>query len=158
DSYRGYVKWTDGAGHWGGFNTRCNKFYEPAMVHMVRENEKADSFEATDMFGLFGSREFRNLISPYMGGGLGTNFKTDRYRPADEITLSNDTIWPWSAAKHLGVQGVPAPGTDPADYWSTFGDTILDDTWRAFREPLVYDILSKLERDKGLLRGHMIGE
>lgn len=159
DSYRGYVKWTDGASHWGAPNTRCNKFYEPAMVHMVRENDSADSFTATSMFSfLLGSREFRNLISPYIRKGMGDNVKTDRYRPADEMTLTNDTVWPWSTAKHLGVQGVPPPGTHEANYWAVWGTKILNNTWRAFREPLVYDLLSKIERDKGLLRGHLICE
>jgi hypothetical protein len=72
--------------------------------------------------------------------------------------VSDDTIWPWSTAKHLGVQGVPATGTDSADYDDVYLDQILNDTWRRFREPLVYDLLAKLERDKGFLRGHLIGE
>ena len=158
DSYRGHITWTNGATHWGAFNTRCNKFYEPAMVHMVRENSSADSFTATSMFGLFGSREFRNLLSPYIKGGMGDDPKTNRYRPADEMTLTNDTIWPWSAAKHLGIQGVPPPGTNTGGYWNAYGNQILNDTWRSFREPLSYDMLSKMERDKGLLRGHLVGE
>jgi hypothetical protein len=158
DSYRAHVKWTDGATHWGAYNTRANKFYEPAMVHMTREKDKDDTFTATSMFGLLGSREFRNLISPYIQGNLGDDPKTNRYRPADEITLTNDTIWPWSTAKHLGVQGVPPSGTSTANYWRVYGNQILNDTWRSFREPLVYDLLSKVERDQGLLRGHLIGE
>lgn len=159
DSYRAYVQWTDGASHWGAYNTRCNKFYEPAMVHMVRENSSADSFTATSLFSfLFGSREFRDLVSPNVQGGMGNDPKIHRYRPADEMTLTNATIWPWSAAKHLGVQGVPPAGTVVADYWSDYGDQILNDTWRSYREPLMYDLLSKIERDKGLLRGHLIGE
>lgn len=158
ESFRGHIDWAGGDTHWGAYNTRCNKFYEPAMVHFVRETDKADSFTVTSLFGLLGSREFRNLVSPHIVGGMGNDPKAHRYRPADEMTLNLATVWPWSAAKHLGVQGVPPTGTDIYDYWDDYGDQVQDDTWRAFREPLMYDLLSKIERDKGLLRGHLIAE
>jgi hypothetical protein len=89
---------------------------------------------------------------------MGDDPKTNHYRPADEITLSNATVWPWSTVKHLGIQGVPPTGTDIADYLDAYEDTILNETWREFRKPIVYDLLAKFERDKGLLRGHMVGE
>src|SRR5207248_8167176 len=45
-----------------------------------------------------------------------------------------------------------------ANYEFVFQNQIRNDTWRVVREPLVYDLLSSLERNQGVLRGHLIGE
>ncbi len=159
DSYRAHVKWTSTAGHWGAHDVENKKFYEAGMVHLVYESDTKNTFLASAMYpGLFGPGVYRTLVSSRILGGTGADPKTNRYRAADEITLSDRTIWPWSEAKHLGVQGVPAPATTLPNYWRVHGNQVLNDTWRNFREALVYDLLSKLESNEGLLRGHLIGE
>jgi hypothetical protein len=158
DSYRAHIKWTSTAGHWGAYDVQNMKFYEPGMVHFVYEKEDNNSFQPTDFYGIFRRGVYRELIAAFVDGGMGADPKTNRYLAASEVSVSTDTIWPWSTAKHLGVQGVPAPGTTLVRYRTVYQNQILDDTWRRFREPLVYDLLAKLERDKGMLRGHLIGE
>ena len=158
DSYRAHIKWTSTAGHWGAYDVQNMKFYEAGMVHFVYEKDDNNTFPISEFYGFFSRGVYRDLISAFVAGGLGADPKTNRYLPASEISVSDDTIWPWSTAKHLGVQGVPAAGTDSVDYNDVYLDQILNDTWRRFREPLVYDLLAKLERDKGFLRGHLIGE
>ena len=158
DSYRAHVKWTSTAGNWGAHDVASKKFYEPGMIHFVYEKENNNTFKPTDLYGFFKRGEYRDLISAFIIGGMGADPKTQRYRAASEMTVSDDTIWPWSTAKHLGVQGVPPPGTTLASYRIAYRNQILDDTWRKFREALVRDLLGKLERDKGMLRGHLVGE
>ncbi|HEY3738725.1 MAG TPA: peptidoglycan-binding domain-containing protein, partial [Bryobacteraceae bacterium] len=158
DSYRAHIKWTETAGNWGSHEVANKKFYEPGMVHFVYEKENGNDFTATDFYGFFRRGAYRDLISAFVAGGQGADPKTMRYRASSEITVSDDTIWPWSTAKHLGVQGVPPPATTLANYRTAYQNQILNDTWRNFREPLVYDLLAKIERDKGILRGHMVGE
>lgn len=156
DSYRAHVQWA-AAHHWGAFDTQCATFYEAGMVHLVQEGV-GNSYRATQIFPAPGGEgRYRTLVSGQIAGGMGTG-KTDRYRPAAEITLTDNFIWPWSAARHLGVHGVPPAGTALANYLSAYRNRIFNDTWRKFREPLVYVLLSTIERDKGLLRGHMVGE
>ena len=138
-----YVKWTETAGHWGGYEVQNKKFYEPGMVHFVYEKENGNAFTATGRFyGFFRRGEYRDLISAFVVGGQGADPKTQRYRAASEIAVSDNTIWPWSTAKHLGVQGAPGPATDLADYETEYEDQILNDTWRKFREPLMYTTYS----------------
>ena len=157
DAYRAHVQWAP-AHHWGAYDVQNLKFYEPGMVHIVQEGDGA-SIRATAAYpGAAGVSSYKDLIAAFVTGGMGTNAKTDRYRPKSELLLTDDTIWPWSTAPHLGVQGVPATGTTLARYESAYQNQVRNDTWRRFREPLVYDLLGKLERDQGLLRGHLIGE
>jgi hypothetical protein len=157
DSYRAHVQWAP-AHHWGAYDVQNLKFYEPGMVHIVQEGNGTSIRATTAYPGSSGANAYKDLIAAFVSGGMGTDVKTHRYRPKSEILLTDDTIWPWSTARHLGVQAVPAPGTTLASYESTFQDQIRDDTWRSYREPLVYDLIGKLEQDHGLLRGHLIGE
>jgi hypothetical protein len=157
DSYRAHVQWAN-VNHWGAYDVQSNRFYEPGMVHMVQEGNNND-FRATQIYsGASGVTAWRKVVSGQITGGMGNNLKADRYRPASEMTLTDDTIWPWSTAKHLGVQAVPAAGTTLARYELVFQNQIREDTWRVYRLPLVLDLLSAIERDHGLLRGHLVGE
>lgn len=157
DSYRAHIQWSP-TPHWPAYANANSAFYEPGMVHFVQEGA-GTSTRATALYPIgAGVTNWRTVVSSKIIGTMGINAKTDHYRPAAEMTLTDDTIWPWSAAVHLGVQAVPATGTTLANYELVFQNKIRNDTWRAFREPLVIDVIGMLERNQGVLRGHLVGE
>ena len=162
ESYRAHIQWANGH-HWGVYDPRSAKFYEPGMVHFIRETTGACSFRPSGLFPTAAAvANYRTIVSNAITAPgtvtLGLNAKSDGYRPAAEMTLNNNFIWPWSAARHLGVQGVPPPATTLANYKSAYGPQIQNDTWYSFYEPLVASLLSAIEGAHGLLRGHLIAE
>jgi len=157
DSLRGHVQWTTPT-NWGTHDVRVRDFYEPAMVHFAQEETSA-SIRPTALYaGRSGTNAYKDLIAGYVTGTMGQNPKTDHYRPKSEMELSDDYLWPWTTAKHLGVQFVPPTGTAVGGYWAAFWDTIDGETWSPFCDPLAYDMLAKFELANAALRGHLIGE
>ena len=157
DSYRAHIQWSP-TPHWGSYDSQCAAFYVPGMVHLIQEGA-GTSTKATTLYPIgAGVTNWRTVVSGSVIGTMGANPKTDAYRPAAEMTLTDDTIWPWSTAVHLGVQAVPPAGTTLGGYEGAFQNKIRNDTWRAFREPLSIDVIGMLERNQGVLRGHLIGE
>jgi hypothetical protein len=154
DSYRAHVRWAAGS-NWGAYDGQAATFFEAGMVHLVQEGGGND-FRATQLF-TGGLNAYKAIVTANVTGGMG-NSKPNGYRDAAEITFTDNFVWPWSSARHLGVEGVPPPGTAPGNYAAVFRDQIFTDTWRAFRDPLAFTMLSEIERNHGLLRGHMIAE
>jgi hypothetical protein len=158
DSYRAHVQWAAGH-HWGAYDTQSARFYEAGMIHFVRERVGVTTFRPSAIFaGPGGLATYRTVVSGNVLGGTGNNPKLHHYRAPAEMTLNDNYIWPWSGAPHLGVQDVPPAGTTLGGYSNAFLNQIRNDTWREFRRPLVFTLLSAIERDHGLLRGHFIGE
>ena len=162
-SLKGFLPWEPNADrHWGGafnFESAFLKWYEPAFVHFVHEGGTQQIITPSELFpGATSQADYRTFMVAVTLGTRGANPKIHKYRPQAEITLSPDYVWPYSGAVHLGVQGVPPPGTTFDQFESAQMDGVWDDTWRKYRAPLIHLSIQRIEQAHSKMRGHMIGE
>jgi len=153
-SIRGYIRWAAPTKeHWGNYENAFPGYYRPAFLHFVHEGGAPGSFPLAEFFDpsvpadveRFKDIIHRALARPY-------NNKT-------EMSLSADYVWPWVGLSRLGVRKVPPPGVTFATFRSTFlNDTFWNKTWRKFREPLMHEVLARVESKHGRFRGHLIVE
>jgi hypothetical protein len=158
DSLRAYIPWAPaGELTWGVNDVAFIKFYEPGMVHFEYEGGAATNIPLNSV--LPAANDYLKLVESNIAGRKGMNAKTDRYRPKAEFLFSPQYLWPWSTARHLGIQVVPAPAITVADYEDTFlNNDLYNDSWYTYAPPLIHLLLARVERDRGLLRGHLISE
>ena len=158
DSLRAYVPWAPpGELTWGANDVAFIKFYEPAMVHFEYEGGASTTIALNALLPV--PNDYLNTVDTNITGKKGTNAKTDRYRPKAEMVFSAQYLWPWSTAVHLGIQAVPDPAIGVADYESTYlNNDIYGDSWYTYAPPLIHLLMARVERNKGLLRGHLVSE
>ena len=167
-SLRGYIPWEAAVDRfWGNGNnyeTAFRVYFEPCFIHFVLESTgPAPVFTPAQLFPPgAGETAYKTLITNKTSPSKGTNVKVDKYRPATEITLSSDYVWPWSSHKHLGVNWVPPPGTDVESYEDVHmypTGKVYTDTWRMLRDSALHRRrVNQIEQTNGVLRGYTIGE
>jgi hypothetical protein len=157
DTLRAYIPWTPhGDSGWGSKDTEFPVFCRAAMLHFEYDGGHSTSIP---LGSLIQAGEYKDLVGSTITGRMGTDVKQDRYSGKDKITFSSDYIWPWSNAKHLGILAVPGASVDVADYENVFwNDDLTNDSWDAYCPALIHFLMHRVETQKGLLRGHLIGE
>ncbi|MBS1855727.1 MAG: peptidoglycan-binding protein [Acidobacteria bacterium] len=158
DTFRAHVPWAPAAEiTWGTKDVQMVPFYEPGMVHFEYEGGASVSIPLDQL--LTNANDYVDLVDKTVTGPKGTNPKVHRYRPKSEMEFNKEYLWPWWKIKHFGIQEVPAPATRIADYESVFLENhIYNDSWYTYAPPLVHLLLARVERSRGLLRGHLISE
>jgi hypothetical protein len=158
DTLRAHVPWAPaGELTWGTRDVAMIPFYEPGMVHFEYEGGASTSIPLATL--LPNTNDYIDLVDKTITGPKGTNPKVHRYRPKSEMEFNKEYLWPWWKVKHFGIQEVPAPDTRIADYESVFLEHHLyNDSWYTYAPPLIHLLLARVERNKGLLRGHLISE
>lgn len=149
-SYRGYAAWCPAADtHWPAHKDPCAEFYEAAFLKFV--DEPGPNPAAAYVYNIGGNvsaAEYRTCVTTNVTHadftGLTIAFKLDR-------------VWPYCDEPHLGIpQG--GPGTDLGNFRSRVVNGIFTPTWRSYRKDLLHLLLSKIERNTGRLRGHLLVE
>lgn len=147
-SFRGYVRWSPaGTEHWqanGAWENRVADLYRAAHVHFVHEGGAPNTFTLAN---LITADEYKDIITARCNGA---DF-TDRAL----VTRDLDYVWPWCGERHMGIKSYPPPGDDIE---GPFMKGVWNDTWNRFRIPLVHHLLHAVEKEHGLLRGHLIAE
>jgi len=134
-----------------------NGAFKPGMLQF--EYEGGTSVSITPLTSLVVEKDYLDLVGSKITGSMGSNAKSDRYRPKSEMKFSADYLWPWWSAKHFGIQAVPPPDTKFSDYLSKFlNDNISNDSWDQFSAPLILLVAARVESKRGLMRGHLISE
>jgi hypothetical protein len=158
DTLRAYVPWAPAAElTWGVNDVAFIKFYEPGMVHFEYEGGAAVSIPLNALLPT--AAEYLELVDKNIAGSKGTNVKTDRYRPKGEMQFSSQYLWPWWNAPHMGILAVPPPGSSVSDYQDPFlFKNVSGDSWYGYAAPLIHLLLARVERNRGLMRGHFFSE
>jgi hypothetical protein len=161
-SLRGFLQWEPNADlHWGGafnYESAFIRFYAAAFVHYVHEGGAQQSILPAALFpGGTAQADYQAFMVAVTVGTRGADPKANKYRPATEMNLDPNYVWPYATAAHLGVQQCPPAGTALNQY-DTYLDGVWTDTWRRYRAPLIHRSIQIMETQYGKMRGHMIGE
>lgn len=156
-SLKGYMAWCSGPErHWGGgynVETKFAAYYKPAYVHFVHEAGAAGVFDRATVFPNTDLVQFQNVV------GDNTQNVGINYSAKAAITLKDNYLWPWCDEPHVGVKATLGGNLGVNAWWSTYSDTIYNETWRKWRYPLMYEILKRIETaNPTRLRGHFVVE
>jgi hypothetical protein len=146
-SYRGYLYWCPSADQkWAASHGAAAAHYGPACLHFAQESAPSTGgFVQDRASNLLGFADFRKVIRSNVTGDY-------RNQP---ITLNADYVWPFLTAKRWGLPA-SEPGTRINTFRSRVLDPMLNQSWRKFRSELIWALLAKIERQHGLLKGHLV--
>lgn len=148
-AYRAHLTWCEaGKDNWAGANGPTTDLYRPAFLHFAQELSRTSGvFVQETASNLVGQADYRRVILDTVSSS---------YRSLN-VTLDAHHVWPFLSAKRWGIP-VSAPGVRLPDFYRRVLDPLFNDTWRKFREQLIWLVLAKTELRHGLLKGHLLVE
>ena len=98
-------------------------------------------------------------LTDYFNGALADNnsfkdiiFNACGWSDKAKMTFSTNYVWPWGDQNDLGWTNASPPNLTFAELrnkWFDMSNGIHDKTWRAFRKPLLMELLARFEQRKG---------
>ncbi|MFO1446731.1 MAG: FlgD immunoglobulin-like domain containing protein [Opitutaceae bacterium] len=154
-SLRAYLKWAGGAGHWGTYDLQFPAFYRPSFIHFVHDGGVSRSYNLTDIFDTSRAAEV-NAYKDIVAARVSNLY---RLRTKSTMTVDGRYVYPYFNEANLGW---PKASAANAAFGSLYDDDIiqglLNATWRSYRERLMFELVRRMERKYGILRGHIIVE
>lgn len=146
-SYRAYLYWCPLPDRkWATSHTAAAEHYRPACLHFVQESSQASGgFIQEQAATLIGFADFRNVVRSKVTGHY-TN---------ETITLNPRYLWPFLSAKRWALP-VSEPGVGLNNFRARVLEPMLNQTWRRFRSELIWALLAAVERQHGLMKGHLV--
>ncbi len=161
-SLRAYIRWAPAStGHWDAFMTKFRSLYAAAHVHFIFEPgpNAAPPGNATEY-------NLVDVLNPAVAADRTTfsNIIKDRVRRTyhknnpNHARLDPNYNFPWYHLAHFDYIW-PAPANTLFNkLYDDYYGTIFDDTWRAYRDRLLNEILRRVEAKHGMFRGHLLVE
>jgi hypothetical protein len=147
-SFRAYLGWAPNANRrWGGpWPNQVARDYRSAFVHFAYEpGAQAESLVSN----LFPAGAKRTALLNTMA----TNSHAAFPRSPD-VRFQNESMWPWSHRKDMGVTFAANPG----EAWSAYKGRIVNNSYLQWAYYLIVTLIKQVEQTRGLLRGHVLVE
>jgi hypothetical protein len=140
-SYRGYVAWCPPANNQWAARDGARDHYHTAFVTFTHEGGVPKDYALNT---LITNAEYSAVVSAKV---------TDPYWTAQAISFSPQCPWAYTGAQALGL-GVGVDMTAGA-YW-TQRRPWAEDTWDLYSEPLLMELVKKVEKQFGFMKGHLL--
>ena len=146
-SYRGHLNWC-AAHRWPANRQPAQDLFRPALLHYVDESSQTTgAFVQMSAPTLLGLADYQRTVRSNV---------TREFRRLP-IRLNANHVWPYLNEKRWGVP-VSEPGVTFQDMYDKVLEPLFGKTWRRFREELIWRLLATIERDHGLMKGHLLVE
>jgi hypothetical protein len=166
---RGYIRWTNkSTGNWPKLagTAGIQKYYDAAHVHVIHAEDKEKSWNVKDLFS-FSSSDI-DTVKTLVENSLQTAAFTDKvyagYEAPDflktqaKMTIDPEYLWPWVRARCLGWEAAIPAAVGDAEIDDKFFDPEIFNVWRTFRMPLIFELIKRVEKKSGRMKGHLLVE
>jgi hypothetical protein len=146
-SVRATVEWTSTAtDHVAGMKA----FYHPSHVQFVAEADAGGNVTTYRPLDLIDTNAQETAFKALITGKVAQNYHKNH---PELIKFDNNYCYPYFDENNLGWPWPSDPNAADAKALIAEADT---DTWRTFREVLLYNLVRRVEEKDGKLRGHVL--
>lgn len=147
-SFRAYVAWAPAAEQkWNTWRHPVVLDFRQSFVHFALE---PNAINPLTMSGLYPAGAERTAFLDKLEGACTPNI----FDHGNNRTLEADYLWPWNTHAQLGAEFNQPFQTS----WSGFTDVVTNNSYSLFASPMILDVIYRIERSTGRLRGHILVE
>ena len=152
-SYKAYVAWCPPANaNWPGNSRGAAMRYAAAQIHMDNAGitpSTANLLPLTGATPLITQARFRQVVRAHD--------KAPFTAHAAGISLHAHYVWPYLGVQRFGIR-VGNTGSTINNFVDQILSTDFDNGFEDLSKPLLLELLSRVERNYGLLKGHLVAE
>jgi len=153
-SIRGYIRWAPaGKGNWGA-NDDGLPFvdqYRMCHVHFVHESQSPKEFALNTLFNTSPGSADVTLYKDMVANRVTVGSMQDKTK----MSLNPDYPYPWADDPCMGYAVLHGPDLSMNDGYKEIRNAIIDQ-WRLYRERVIFELLCRVEKKSGLMRGHLL--